>query len=174
LRKKQYNNEKSISSNKGQEVHLRWQDAGIIEELLSDAYISSTYISKKHGIPLSTVQRRRRYLENTILIRRYEINHKKQNFRIGEITVFPKSGSSKEIAEKILSRYRKNVIYISVKVDGSVILTVLTYFRTTNEIHEMMEGINSISSVAQVKFAEIVEVIRAKTDGIDKRLLQTS
>jgi DNA-binding Lrp family transcriptional regulator len=173
LRKKQYNNEKGIDGNKGQEVHLRWQDARIIEELLSDAYISSTYVSKKHGIPLSTVQRRRRYLENTILIRRYEINHKKQNFRIGEITVFPKR-SSKEIAEKILSRYRKNVIYISVKVDGSVILTVLTYFKTTNEIHDMMEGISSISSVAQVKFAETVEVIRAKTDGIDKRLLQSS
>lgn len=163
-----------MSGNKEQELHLRWQDACIIEELLSDSYTSSTDISKKHRIPLSTVQRRRRYLENTILIRRYEINHKKQNFRIGEITIFPKTGSSKEIAEKILSRYRKNVIYISVKVDGSAILTVLTYFKTTSEIHDMMEGINSISSVAQVKFAETVEIIRAKTDEIDKRLLQSS
>jgi DNA-binding Lrp family transcriptional regulator len=49
-------------------------DVRIIEELLNDAYVSSTDISKKHKAPLSTVQRRRKFLEDTLLTRRYEIS----------------------------------------------------------------------------------------------------
>src|SRR3712207_8317718 len=79
-------------------------DGKIIEELLNDAFISSTDISKKHKAPLSTVQRRRRYLENTILTRRYEIDLRKQGFRIGEMTIYPENGSGKEIVSKILDR----------------------------------------------------------------------
>jgi DNA-binding Lrp family transcriptional regulator len=174
MRKKQYNNDKSISGNEEHKLHLKWLDARIIEELISDAYISSTDISKKHKAPLSTVQRRRRYLENTLLIRRYEIDLKKYGFRIGEITVLPKSGASKEIVDEILSKYPKNILSISVKIDSAVILTVSTYFKTTDEIHNMMERIHSIPSVEDVKFAENVEIIRRKTDGISKTLLHLS
>jgi DNA-binding Lrp family transcriptional regulator len=174
LRGKQYKNDKIISGNEGHKLRLKSLDARIIEELLGDAYISSTDISKKHRTPLSTVQRRRRYLENTLLVRRYEIDLKKHGFRTGEITVLPKSGASKEIADEILSKYRKNILSISVKIDGSVIMTVSIYFKTTDEIHDMMEGILSIASVEWVKFAETVEIMRRKTDGLGTTLLHSS
>jgi DNA-binding Lrp family transcriptional regulator len=153
---------------------LKSLDARIIEELLDDAYISSTDISKKYKSPLSTVQRRRRALEETILVRRYEIDLRKHGFRIGEITVLPKSGTSEEIANKIFAEYRKNILSISVKIDGSVMLTVYTYFKQTEEIYNMMERIHSMPSVQGVKFAEIVEMIRRKTDGISNRVINSS
>ena len=174
MRKKEYSNDKSMGSNEEHKLHLKWLDARIIEELLSDAYISSTDISKKHKAPLSTVQRRRRYLESTLLLRRYEIDLKKYGFRIGEITVLSNSGASKQIADEILSKYRKNILSISVKIDSAVTLTVSTYFKTTDELHDMMERIHSIPSVEDVKFAETVEIIRRKTDGISKTLLHLS
>jgi DNA-binding Lrp family transcriptional regulator len=149
-------------------------DAKIVEELLNDAFISSTDISKKHKAPLSTVQRRRRILENTILTRRYEIDLRKQGFRICEITVIPQNGSGKAIINGIFSKYSKQVLSITVKIDSAVILTVLAYFKTTAEVHDMMVGIQSLPGVQQVKFAETVEIIRNKRNEIGKTVVHSA
>jgi DNA-binding Lrp family transcriptional regulator len=170
LKKKQRNKSKN-RNNKSSQPHklvLGSLDTKIIEELLNDAFISSTDISKKHKAPLSTVQRRRRYLENTILTRRYEIDLKKQGFRIGEMTVMPENGASKEIISEIFSKYANHILSITVKIDGAIILAVLVYFKTTTEIHDIMVGIHSMSGVQQVKFAETVEIIRNKRNEIGK------
>jgi DNA-binding Lrp family transcriptional regulator len=145
-------------------------DARITQELLNDAFISSTDISKRHKAPLSTVQRRRRHLENTILTRRYEIDLKKQGFRIGEMAVIPENGASKEIVTRIFSKYANHILSITVKIDGAIMLAVLVYFKTTTEIHDIMVGINSMPGVRQVKFAETVEIIRNKENGVGKAL----
>jgi DNA-binding Lrp family transcriptional regulator len=145
---------------------LSYLDAKIVEELLNNAFISSTDISKKHKAPLSTVQRRRRILENTILTRRYEIDLKKQGFRIGEMTVIPENGSGKEIINKIFSKYSNHILSITVKIDGALILAVLAYFKTTAEIHDIMVSINSLPGVQQVRFAETVEIIRNEKNEI--------
>ncbi len=148
-------------------------DAKIIEDLLNDAFVSSTNISKKHKAPLSTVQRRRRHLENTLLTRRYEIDLKKQGFRIGEITVFPKNGSGKEIVNKIFSNYPNHVLSIAVKIDGTIILAVMVYFRTTTEIHDIMTDIHSMAGVENVKFSETVDIIRDNKIQIAKTVAQS-
>jgi DNA-binding Lrp family transcriptional regulator len=177
LKRKQYNtdndrNNKAIQGQRHKGVP-RSLDAHIIEELLNDAYISSTEISKKHKAPLSTVQRRRKYLEDTILNRRYEIDLKKQGFRIGELTISSENGASTQIAGGIFSRYPNHVLSITVKIDGSIILSVLVYFETTNEIHEMMEGIHTMSGVENVKFAETVEIMRDKRNGMGKTVARS-
>ncbi len=169
LKKKQQNTSNSrVSNGQGHKSVLGSLDVKIIEDLLNDAFISSTDISKRHRAPLSTVQRRRRYLENTILTRRYEIDLKKRGFRIGEMTVYPQNGSGKELVGKIFSKYPNHVLSVTVKIDGSIILTVFVYFRTTAEIHDMMTGIHSMAGVENVRFAETVDVIRDKKSQISK------
>jgi hypothetical protein len=49
----------------------------------------------------------------------------------------------------------------------------LVYFRTTNEIHEMMEGIHSMSGIQNVRFAETVEIMRDKRNGIAKTVARS-
>jgi DNA-binding Lrp family transcriptional regulator len=174
--KKRQANARSNRNNKSTQRHklvLGSLDAKIIEELLSDAFISSTDISKKHKAPLSTVQRRRRHLENTILTRRYEIDLRKQGFRIGEMTIIPDNGASKEIIAGIFSKYAKHIHSITVKIDGAIILSVSVYFKTTTEIHDIMEGIHSMPGVDQVKFAETVEIIRNKRNEIGKMVTRS-
>lgn len=158
----------------GHKPVLSYLDAKIVEELLNDAFISSTDISKKHKAPLSTVQRRRRILENTILTRRYEVDLRKQGFRICEMTVIPQNRSDKAIINGIFSKYSKNVLSITVKIDSAVILTVLAYFKTTAEIHDMMVGIQSLPGVQQVKFAETVEIIRNKRNEIGRTVVHST
>lgn len=113
-------------------------------------------------------------MENTILTRRYEIDLKKQGFRIGELTVFPKNGPEKEIYDKILSRYADHIVSISVKIDGSIILAVLLYFKTTAEVHEIMTGINSMPEVGNVKFAEVVDIIRDRRSQTLKAIVHST
>ena len=170
LKKKQLNgpNNRNNKSTQPHKLVLGSLDAKIIEELLSDAFISSTDISKKHKAPLSTVQRRRRHLENTILTRRYEIDLKKQGFRIGEMTIIPENGASKEIISGIFSKYANYILSVTVKIDGAIMLTVSVYFKTTTEIHDIMTGVLSMPGVDQVKFAETVEIIRNKRNQIGK------
>ena len=174
--KKRQANARSNRNNNSTQRHklvLGSLDEKIIEELLSDAFISSTIISKKHKAPLSTVQRRRRHLENTILTRRYEIDLRKQGFRIGEMTIIPENGASKEIIAGIFSKYAKHIHSITVKIDGAIILTVSVYFKTTTEIHDIMVGIHSMPGVHQVKFAETVEIIRNKRNEIGKMVTRS-
>jgi DNA-binding Lrp family transcriptional regulator len=161
-------NNSHVPNGNSRKMGLGSLDVKIIEELLNDAFVSSTDISKKHKAPLSTVQRRRRYLENTILTRRYEIDLKKQGFRIGEMTIYPQDGSGKEIVSKIFSKYPNHVHSVTTKIDGGIILEVLVYFKTTGEIHDMMTDIHSIAGVENVKFSETVEIIRDNKSQIAK------
>ncbi len=108
------------------------------------------------------------------MLRRYEIDLTEHGFRIAEITVVPKSGMSEEIANRIFSEYRKNILSISIKIDGSVMLTLYAYFKETNEIYNIMERLNSMPSVKAVKFAEIVQMIRRKTNSIGSRVVNSS
>ncbi len=107
-------------------------------------------------------------MESTILTRRYEIDPRKQGFRIGEMTVIPEDGANREIIPCIFSKYGKHIHSITVKIDGAIILTVSVYFRTTTEIHDIMVGIHSMPGVRQVTFAETVEIIRNKRNEIGK------
>jgi DNA-binding Lrp family transcriptional regulator len=175
LKKKQHNNgnKRNNKSTLGYKLVSRSLDAKIIEELLNDAFISSTDISKKHKAPLSTVQRRRKYLENTILTRRYEIDLKKQGFRIGELTVITEYGSSEEIISGIFSKYPNNILSVTLKIDGGIMLGVLVYFKTTTEIHDIMVGINSMPGVDNVKFAETVDIIRNKRNEMGKTVARS-
>jgi DNA-binding Lrp family transcriptional regulator len=175
LKKKYYNNDNNENSKStpGHKLISGSLDAKIIEELLNDSFISSTDISKRHKAPLSTVQRRRRYLENTILTRRYEIDLKKQGFRIGEITVIPKNGGIEEIIRSIFSKYPNHILSITVKIDGAIMLAVLVYFKTTTEIHDIMVGIHSMRGVQNVKFAEAVEIIRNKRNEMSKTVARS-
>jgi DNA-binding Lrp family transcriptional regulator len=175
LKKRQDNNgnNRNSKSPQGHKLVSGSLDAKIIEELLHDAFISSTDISKRHKAPLSTVQRRRRYLENTILTRRYEIDLKKQGFRIGELTVVAANGASKEIIGRIFSKYPNYILSITVKIDGAIMLAVLVYFKTTTEIYDMMIGIQSLPGVNHVKFAETVEIIRNKRNEIGRTVARS-
>ncbi len=105
-------------------------------------------------------------MENTILTRRYEIDLKKQGFRIGELSVAAGNGANKEIISRIFSKYPNYILSISIKIDGAVVLAVLVYFKTTTEIHDMMLGIQSLPGVKRVKFAETVEIVRNKRNEI--------
>ena len=170
MKKRQHNNGNNGNSKStlGHKLVSGSLDAKIIEELLHDAFISSTDISKRLKAPLSTVQRRRRYLENTILTRRYEIDLKKQGFRIGEMTVVPQNGASEKIISGIFSKYPNHILSIVVQIDGAIILAVLVYFKTTAEIHDIMVGIHSMPGVENVRFAETVDILRNKRNEIVK------
>ena len=89
------------------------------------------------------------------------------------MTVYPKNGSGKEIVNKIFSKYPNRVLSVAIKIDGIIILTVMVYFRTTAEIHDMMMDIHSMAGVDNVKFSETVDIIRDNKSQIAKTVAQS-
>ena len=88
------------------------------------------------------------------------------------MTVYPQNGYGKKIADRIFSKYPNRILSISIKIDGSIVLTVLVYFKTTAEIHDMMVDIHSMAEVENAKFAETVDIIRDNKSKMAKTISQ--
>src|SRR5919206_67095 len=104
---------------KGQKVKklsLDSIDKDIISELIKDANIGTSHLSRKFKVPLSTIQRRKRTLENSILNKKYEINHNELGWRAGDLIILVEKGKTTEAMEHILKNHGDNSV-ISVTAD---------------------------------------------------------
>ena len=80
-----------------------------------------------------------------------------------------------DLGKKLLAGFFQNiltVLSVAVKIDGSIILAVLVYFKTTAEIHDMMTDIHSMAEVENVRYAETVDIIRDNKNQIAKTVAQ--
>jgi DNA-binding Lrp family transcriptional regulator len=95
-------------------------DENIISELIKDANIGTSHLSRKFKVPLSTIQRRKRTLENSILNKKYEINHNELGWRAGDLIILVENGKTTEAMEHILKNHGdNNVISVSTKITPS-------------------------------------------------------
>jgi DNA-binding Lrp family transcriptional regulator len=85
-------------------------DINIIRELLAKADIKSVDIASKYNVPISTIQRRRKRLVDSILEKKYLIDITKRDLRTGIILANVKRGKAKEVAKMILERHKSNAI----------------------------------------------------------------
>ena len=80
-----------------------------------------------------------------------------------------------DLGKKLLAGFFQNILTalsVAVKIDGSIILAVLVYFKTTAEIHDMMTDIHSMAEVENVRYAETVDIIRDNKNQIAKTVAQ--
>ena len=78
---------RGIDNNKDNKTELVLLDslnAKIIKELVSNPNVRSVTIASKYKAPLSTVQRRKARLENSILKKNYQINTRELGWRTAE------------------------------------------------------------------------------------------
>ncbi len=134
-------------------------DMQIIEELLGNAYISSTEIASKLKVPLSTIQRRRAILESIpILEHKYKLNPLSFGLRPVQFWVIVEGGKADEVAKHIFDKY-DNVLNATIQMNALSNVGILAYFNNSEEIFWMLETIKSMKYVNRVEFAEIVSVI---------------
>ena len=134
-------------------------DINIIRELLANADIKSIDIASKYKVPISTIQRRRKRLVDSILEKKYLIDITKRHLRTGIILANVKRGKAKEVAKMILERHKSNAISSSTRInDQNNVITEIIY-NTSSELYNILEQVKKIPYVSSATWSELVEVV---------------
>jgi DNA-binding Lrp family transcriptional regulator len=139
-------------------------DKKILKTLLtSSGNVSSLTLSKNLDIPLSTVQRRRKRLEASLLEEVYSLRMDKFGLRSAILFLTTSSGSTELIGREILSWDNEVVSVKRCIGENSVDLQVEIVFESNKELLTIMERIKSVDGVTNVSWSEAVKVIGKNT-----------
>jgi DNA-binding Lrp family transcriptional regulator len=150
------------SNRRRRDLRMDPLDIKIIRELLTNPDIQSTVLAKKLGKPLSTVQRRKNCLENSLVLRKnYELSIQSLGWRSGEILMLVEKGKADLMAEELIQRFDK-VIGTSIRVNTEFNLAAFVSYRDSEELHELMEKIRAMPNVNHIQWSEVVREIGIK------------
>jgi DNA-binding Lrp family transcriptional regulator len=162
-RKTQTSNMKSINYKSYDKTHDTFRfdslDINIIKELLTNSNIRTADIAARYKIPLSTIQRRRARIENSILEKKYHLDIKKGDWRRGMILANVTEGRAKEVAKMILERYKDNTISSSTRINDQNNVIAEVIYNDPSDLHNIIEQIKGNPYVTTVTWSELVEVI---------------
>lgn len=121
---------------------------------------SSRMMSEKLGIPQTTLQRRRKRLEE-FTSKQCFLNLSKFGWRKVEFLLSTNSGKTMDIANILLQR--DEVMYVSRNIgERTIDLRVKTIVRTNAEIAGLLETIKGMEGVKDAVWTETVQVIGKK------------
>ena len=148
-------------------------DRKILKILLSpNGQIKSTKsISTKLGIPVTTVRRRRKRLENKFLKLHYVLDIEKFGWRRIDFFISIRNGMVNAIAKKLIEL--DNVTYVGKSIgEHTIDLRVETIVKDNVVLLDLLEVIKGMEGVRDVVWSEIVNVVGRKisipTSIIDK------
>lgn len=143
-------------------TYLSDVDRKLLRSLLTpDGKISSKALAKKLGLPPTTIQRRRKRLENEFLTFSYSLNLDKFGWHKVDFLIATESGKTGIIAKALLKR--DEVVYVGKSIGQHTIdLRVETILKNNGEILRMMELLKAMPGIKDVIWTEIVEVVGRK------------
>lgn len=144
---------------------LNRSDVKILKHLVnSKERLSVLSLSRELGIPVTTVQRRRKRLENDFLTTRYTLKYEKFGFRRAILLVSTNSGgTAKDVGNKILKE--QDIISVEIIMgenNTSIMAGVL--FRENNDLLNIIEKLKRFDGIDKISWTEIVEVLQTKPD----------
>lgn len=142
-------------------VHLTPVDRTLLKVLLTpDGKHSSKSLAKRLGIPATTVQRRRKRLEEFLKFN-YTLDLARFGWHKVDFLIATESGKTGTIGKELLKR--EEVIYVGKSIGQHTIdLRVETIMEDNAEILTMMELMKSMKGIKEVAWTEIVEVVGRK------------
>lgn len=143
----------------------------IIEELIANGEVKSSEIADKLKIPLSTIQRRRTKIEKSILKKNYHMDLTLLGYRTAQIFIDIQKGKAREVGEKLLEKYDRNVTRASTRINSSNNLCLDVVYNGSDELHNLLEEIKSIPVANQVDWSEQVMILGDNLTGIIRNTL---
>ncbi len=148
-----------ISHDNDDRVFMDALNVKIIKEIMENPDVRSAVIASKHNHPLSTIQRRRARLEQTVLRKRYHIDIGRLGWREADLFVSVSNGDCEQVAKKLLQGYSA-VTGVSLRIgDPEVNIMAEVFYRRSEHLHDLIESVKAMPSVTSVKWSEIVKVI---------------
>jgi len=137
-------------------------DKKIFKLLLNpDGGLSSSHLSKKLGIPQTTIQRRRKRLEKEVLKMFYTVDLEKFGWRRADVFISTRNGKTPSVARKLLSN---NVVtYVGRSIgEHTIDLRAEIIIKDNAELLDILENIKAIDGVNDAIWSEVVQVIGRK------------
>jgi DNA-binding Lrp family transcriptional regulator len=123
--------------------------------------VSSRDLELKLGLPRSTIQRRRRYLEKNFLKLTYSLNLENLGFRRVDLLIYTGGGKTLPIAHQLLER--DEVVYVGRSIgEHTIDLRAEVIIKDNSELLGLLELVKAMPDVRDVIWSEIVEVVGSK------------
>ena len=154
----------TVSKTRIMSTKLSLVDKEILKTLLaSEGDASPHALEHKLGIPRSTIQRRRKHLEDTYLEHSYSLNLANLGYRRVDLLIFTGGGATQAIARELLKH--DSVTYVGrnlsrQSVGGHTIdLRAEAIIRDNPELLGLLELVKAMRNVKHVIWSEIVDVV---------------
>jgi DNA-binding Lrp family transcriptional regulator len=122
---------------------------------------SSHALAAKLGIPGTTVQRRRNYLEKHFLEFSYVLKLKDLGYRRVDLLIYTGGGSTSVIAQKLLDR--DEVVYVGRSIgEHTIDLRAEVIVKDNSQLLDLLEEVKAMASVRDVVWSEIVQIVGRK------------
>jgi DNA-binding Lrp family transcriptional regulator len=143
-------------------IYLSPVDRKLLKTLLTpDGRHSSKALARKLGLPATTIQRRRKRLENEFLTISYNLDLAKFGWHKVDFLIATESGKTGFIAKTLLKR--DEVVYVGKSIGQHTIdLRIETILQDNSEILRIMELLKATPGIKDVVWTEIVEVVGRK------------
>jgi Lrp/AsnC family transcriptional regulator for asnA, asnC and gidA len=129
--------------------------------LQTDGRIHSHEIGLQLGISASTIQRRRKRLEEEYLIKSYSLDPLKFGWRKIDFLIATEGGSTMTVGQELMKR--SEVTYVARSIgEHTIDLRVETFIKDNSELLNLLEDVKGMAGVKDVVWSEIVEVIGRK------------
>lgn len=137
-------------------------DKQILKILLNPSdRISSHALAMKLGLPRTTIQRRRNYLEKHFLDFAYTLKLKDLGYRRVDLLIYTGGGSTNAIAQELLKR--EEVVYVGRSIgEHTIDLRAEVIIKDNSQLLDLMEEVKAMPSVRDVVWSEIVHIVGQK------------
>jgi len=127
----------------------------------SQGNVSSHDISFQLEIPLSTVQRRRKKLEDTYLIKTYSLDPMKFGYRRIDLLIYTEGGETMNVGKQLLER--EEVTYAARTIgEHTIDLRVEVFVKDNGVLLDLLEHVKAMKGVRDVVWTEVIETIGRK------------
>lgn len=122
---------------------------------------SSHSLATELGLPRTTIQRRRVFLEKHYLEFSYSLKLEELGYRRVDLLIYTGGGETLSIAEKLLQR--EEVVYVGRSIgEHTIDLRAEVIVKDNAQLLDLLEEVKAMPSVRDVVWSEIVKILGKK------------
>ena len=139
---------------------LSGADKKIIHQLFStEGDVPSLELSRELGIPLSTIQRRRKRLEDNLIERSYSLKAEFFGFRTATLFIATSDGKTLSVGKEVLEMDSAVTSVTRTLGENAMDLKADVVFRNNSDLLALIELVKSRDGVRDVCWSESIELI---------------